>query len=781
MATDRPVDDGEIDRRIAVLRAKLSRAQHSTADVEEQIRLMVHLGNAFHDKGDMQKAFSWRGAAFNELRGYCGESRDELVMLVHGDLARSHLEAHRFAEAEQDSRLALAMAESLHNEKAVIIHLINLHAAHFGAGHAAEADRLVDMIWPRAKELDDPYVLGLLTANLALQASFTGHLNSAQHLARQSLYWANDLEHDDPVAANQLRRIARAAIASSYHAAAVITGRDEYFEAADRFAPDGDDDAARLTAQREADRARLEVLAGRYTRASSHSDRAVAALEKVRSSLGYPHMQLSFFDSPRQVYDTAIELQARLGETERAFHTAEQARSRLILARLQALPARVNAWPDQAQRELTGVLDQYGAAQTDEDPISGDAATERFLKLYRDHVDERPQWTQWRSPAPAEAADVQQNLAPTEALISYYITEQSTIIFAVTREGSHFQHIALPEEKLAGYVNKLLAITAELAAEYDSDENAEELDAHWETRQDPNEPWPQCLAGPLTALNRQLERLYTILIVPVLPVINDKQHWVIVPHGPLHHVPWPALRDNGRHLIQDRLLSFQPSASMAVAAAHRDTYRAAPSGPPLLMADSVSLTRAHAEATAAQAALPDAQTHLGENATSSVFFEEAPNARMLHLICHHQVDGKVPGLSHFRLAGGRGSDYLYAFHLNDLRLAAELVVLSCCASGHATVMAGDEQFGMVQAFLACGARSTVATLWDVYDESSAEFFRLFYLRSRHEPVVTAVAEVQRDLIEHPQLCLPQFWAPYLLFGRGDVAIAADARPQREKE
>ena len=105
-----------------------------------------------------------------------------------------------------------------------------------------------------------------------------------------------------------------------------------------------------------------------------------------------------------------------------------------------------------------------------------------------------------------------------------------------------------------------------------------------------------------------------------------------------------------------------------------------------------------------------------------------------------------------------------------MALVADLVTLSACNSGRSGIASGDEQLGMVRAFLAAGTHSVISTLWPTDDEASAEFFGAFYQNARVLGLAAALAEAQRNLLADPWYQLPYFWAPYVLTGQWDKPL-----------
>ncbi|KAM3090419.1 CHAT domain-containing protein [Phormidesmis sp. 146-12] len=93
----------------------------------------------------------------------------------------------------------------------------------------------------------------------------------------------------------------------------------------------------------------------------------------------------------------------------------------------------------------------------------------------------------------------------------------------------------------------------------------------------------------------------------------------------------------------------------------------------------------------------------------------------------------------------------------------ELLVLSACETA-----AGDNRatLGLAGVALRAGARSTIASLWSVNDESTALLMNQFYqtLINQSQPRAEALRQAQLKLLQMPEYQLPLFWAPYVLIG-----------------
>ncbi len=93
----------------------------------------------------------------------------------------------------------------------------------------------------------------------------------------------------------------------------------------------------------------------------------------------------------------------------------------------------------------------------------------------------------------------------------------------------------------------------------------------------------------------------------------------------------------------------------------------------------------------------------------------------------------------------------------------ELLVLSACET-----IAGDRKaaLGLAGVAVKAGARSTLATLWQINDESTAIFMEAFYHELTREGVskAEALSQAQRHLFQNPNFRHPYYWAPYVLLG-----------------
>jgi CHAT domain-containing protein len=141
--------------------------------------------------------------------------------------------------------------------------------------------------------------------------------------------------------------------------------------------------------------------------------------------------------------------------------------------------------------------------------------------------------------------------------------------------------------------------------------------------------------------------------------------------------------------------------------------------------------------------------------------------RALLLAGHGLVNEDHPSLSAIALtAEGEDDGFVTALEILQLRIPADLVVLSACESGRGTHAPGEGILGLVRAFMFAGAPRVLASLWKVDDEATAVLMAHFFrrLEAKDEP-----ARALRIAQEHvrgakPKWKDPYYWAGWVLWG-----------------
>jgi CHAT domain-containing protein len=172
----------------------------------------------------------------------------------------------------------------------------------------------------------------------------------------------------------------------------------------------------------------------------------------------------------------------------------------------------------------------------------------------------------------------------------------------------------------------------------------------------------------------------------------------------------------------------------------------------------------------AQAIAPllGSQAITGEAATKVAIVQQMGEARLIHLATHGLLDDfkgmGVPGA--LALApSGQDSGLLTADEILDLKLQAELVVLSACDTGRGRIT-GDGIIGLSRSFITAGVPSLVVSLWAVPDFSTAFLMTEFY-RTLKQGQDKAQSLRQAMLATKQQYPDPRQWAAFTLIGGAD--------------
>jgi CHAT domain-containing protein len=150
---------------------------------------------------------------------------------------------------------------------------------------------------------------------------------------------------------------------------------------------------------------------------------------------------------------------------------------------------------------------------------------------------------------------------------------------------------------------------------------------------------------------------------------------------------------------------------------------------------------------------------------------ELGNYRILHFATHGLLNSKHPELSGLVLslvdASGKAQDGFLRMHeIYNLRLPAEVVVLSACQTGLGKEIKGEGLVGLARGFMYAGAQRVVASLWQVDDLATAQLMKHFYrgmLKDGMRPAA-ALRAAQLEMMKRKQWSSPFFWAAFVMQG-----------------
>jgi CHAT domain-containing protein/tetratricopeptide (TPR) repeat protein len=495
-----------------------------------------------------------------------------------------------------------------------------------------------------------------------------------------------------------------------------------------------------------------ETARAAYLQAHEH-------LESLRSHLRTEETKIAFLKDKLEVYEALVRMCMSGGtapDPEAAFRYIEQAKSR-SLADLIAF--RANNLPGQGTSHLTLVdqvralreeLNWYTRALQLQDSRPGNLREARLEKLRRSarecehrlveamgnlRVEDR-EWATLQGAASIELDAIRGSLPSDAILLQYYRVRDTFYACLLSRSDLKIVPLgAVPELRRALQLLRFQLSKFRLGADYVNTFSAQLLEA---TR-------------------AHLQQFYAQLIAPIAKDL-DAAHLIVAPHDFLHYLPFHALLDGDEYLDSRYSISYTPSASVYYLCATRDPSPAA--GSLVLGVPDPAVPHIESEVAAVASVLPHAEVYLGEQATHDVLRSRGARARYIHIATHGWFRQDNPMFSSISL----GTSQLSLFDLYQLNLPAELVTLSGCGTGLNVVVGGDEQMGLKRGLLYAGARGLLLTLWDVHDESTAQFMKLFYAQlgsspNKAEALRKAMSEIRREY-QHPF-----YWAPFVIVGK----------------
>jgi CHAT domain-containing protein/tetratricopeptide (TPR) repeat protein len=499
--------------------------------------------------------------------------------------------------------------------------------------------------------------------------------------------------------------------------------------------------------------------------------RAVETVEQMRGGIGADEFKATFLSGKIQVYEDAIAACLDEGSPkllEEAFRLVESSKSRALvdlLARylreqsgarktgrsradktrdkLTRLIADLNWYSSHAQLEderggqrRAAVAERYGREIT--------RCEQQIAQLFRRLEAEAPSIDVAGRGSETGIEELQASLEPDEIVVEFFTTGDEISAFIMCRDQLTVSRGVASRRE----IERLLSALRFQIEKFNygpgyTEDYFEQLNS---------------------ATNQFLTQLYLHLLARFEHDLSERR-LIIIPHGPLHYVPFHALVNRRGYLVDQYEISYAPSATvLALCRARgrqfgRTSSNSRRSNLVALGLAQPDVPKIADEIQSLASLFPDSITLTGRNATRRNLLKEAPRARFLHLASHGYFRRDNPMFSFLKLADSQ----LNFYSLLDLNLSAEMVTLSACHTGVNRVFPGDELHGLMRGFLHAGAPSLVASLWASSDASTTQLMKNLYRRiSEGESKRAALREAQlavKDDYGHPY-----YWAPFILMG-----------------
>ncbi|MEM8612319.1 MAG: CHAT domain-containing protein, partial [Cyanobacteria bacterium P01_H01_bin.105] len=265
------------------------------------------------------------------------------------------------------------------------------------------------------------------------------------------------------------------------------------------------------------------------------------------------------------------------------------------------------------------------------------------------------------------------------------------------------------------------------------------------------------------------QQIYDWLIRPAEEFLADTQTLVFVLDGPLRNLPMAALHDGKQYLIERYSIALSPGLQLLEPQSlNVDQLDVFTGGLSEAQPGFSALPAVNTEVTQIAATLPTTQllNHTFTTERLRDTLSEIPFS-VVHLATHGQFSSRAEDTFLVTWDGRinvQDLDALLQPRGRDPKQPLELLVLSACQTA-----TGDKRaaLGLAGIALRSGARSTLATLWQVNDESTSTLMVEFYQQLTANPGMSKAAALraaQLSLLKQPQYQQPFYWAPFVLVG-----------------
>ncbi len=268
------------------------------------------------------------------------------------------------------------------------------------------------------------------------------------------------------------------------------------------------------------------------------------------------------------------------------------------------------------------------------------------------------------------------------------------------------------------------------------------------------------------------QEVYQWIISPLEKDLQSEkiETLVFVLDGVLRNLPMSALHDGKQYLIEKYNVALTPGLELlASKSLNQKTLKAVIGGLSEERGGFVALPGVETE-------IKQISSHIkGQRLLNQEFTKEnlqkqieSTSSPVIHLATHGQFSSEA--ISTFILTWNgqvKVKDFQELLRGREQKqpTPVELLVLSACETAQ-----GDKQaaLGLAGVAIRSGARSTIATLWSVKDESTALLMTNFYKELSQSKTKINKAEILRkaqlSLLKSEQFAHPFYWAPFVLVG-----------------
>ena len=542
---------------------------------------------------------------------------------------------------------------------------------------------------------------------------------------------------------------------------------------------------------------------GEAQKAIDYYAAAISVYDSVRKNLNIESLATGFLEDRYEVYPSIIQLLAQEQKYEKSFDFVEKYKAKTllnILAKGQFLISEL--LPDSIRFSLIEIKDQLENAhfELSRELTKTDQGKERLLELDQKITALELQkvsiiksvrenfnpYFQMTSAEPISLSELQNSIIRDgQLLIEFVVGSNSTSLFAISRDTLIYHSIPIKRDELK---QKLVRLSNIFQAQ--TSEDRKSVDYIFSPEQADFSVPPAYT-------------LYADLLKNLEPIIGQSQELIIVPDDFLYYLPFEALVtdtnntqnrydfQNAKFLIEKVNISYLQSASLLDPTLNKVKNPArsllAFGNPDFELPETSQMDVPERNNSRIDRLLPlpnseaevknignllsgSPQVFVGKNASERNFKQRASEFRIIHLASHFEINDTDPLYSKVILSQKENSQedgYLQTYEVFDLRLNADLVVLSSCNTALGKLRKGEGLIGISRAFLYAGVPSMVVSLWNVEDKATGIIMENFYgYLKQGVNKNKALRLAKLDYLKDAEVSRkdPFFWAPFVLFG-----------------
>jgi CHAT domain-containing protein/Tfp pilus assembly protein PilF len=571
-------------------------------------------------------------------------------------------------------------------------------------------------------------------------------------------------------------------------------------------------------------RARAELMREDLFASRKNIEESLSLIETVRARSGSQQLRASYLATREKAYEFYVDLLMRLegkepgkGHAAEALKVSERSRARSFMELLNEahvdVREGVSADLIKRERDLSQVLNakaqreiQLTARKGNQHDIETlhkeiSALEDEYQQLQVSIRKASPSYAALTQPQPLDLKDMQQQLDSDTLLLEYSLGDDRSYLWVVAK--SSLDTYELPKRSEIQNVAKQV---------YDS------LTARSVVKaiESPSQR-QQRITEADSLFQTAATQLSKMILGPAAGGFGTRRI-VVVADGILQYIPFAALSDPGSAtnealVVRHELITLPSASTLAIQRRNLADRKPAPKALAVL-ADPVFTTsdsRFSKNVQARQQPSPTTDTRLLEHLSngngelriqrlpftrqeadqilavapsqsnlkavdfranrSLAMSDELSKFRYVHFATHGYVDSVRPDLSAIVLSlvdqqGNSQDGFLRSHDIFNLKLPAELVVLSACETGLGKDVKGEGLVGLTRGFMYAGARRVIVSLWNVNDKATASLMGHVYagMLKTHKTPAASLRAAQIEMLHQPQWQSPYYWAAFVMQG-----------------